>query len=303
MTGRVVLIVGASSGIGRVTAYQLAAAGDRLILAARGKRALEATAAQCRALGACTVTTSALDVRDDAAVAQLVSGVIAEHRRLDAVIHTAAVVSYGAFTDTPTEIFDAVLHTNVLGPANVARAALPVFRRQRHGSLILLGSLLGDIAAPAMTPYVLSKHAVKILGRQLCLEHRDLPDVHISVVSPGGVDTPIYRQAANYQGRPGRPPAPVESPDKVARAIVRALDRPRARINVGVANPLIKAGFTVLPRVFDVLVGPLFQLLASKPGIQEPTAGNVLESRDEAGAVRGGEGQGLRDFLARAGKR
>ncbi|MGQ0629825.1 MAG: SDR family NAD(P)-dependent oxidoreductase [Sporichthyaceae bacterium] len=301
MTGRVVLIVGASSGIGRVTAHQLAAGGDRLVLAARGKAALEATAEECRAFGASAVTVVPVDIRDDGAVAHLVEEVIAEHRKLDAVIHTAAVVSYGALTDVPTEVFDAVLNINVHGAANVARAALPVFRRQRYGSLVLLGSLLGDIAAPAMTPYVLSKHAVKMLGRQLSLEHRDLPDVHITVVSPGGVDTPIYRQAANYQGRPGRPPAPVDRPDKVARAIVGALDRPRERINVGVANPLIKFGFTVLPRVFDALVGPLFHLLASKPGTQEPTTGNVLEPGEGTGAVRGGEGQGLRDFLARVG--
>lgn len=296
---RVVLIIGASSGIGRATAHQLAAAGDRLVLSSRGKAALEDTAEECRRAGATTVLAAAVDVRDARAVTQLVEDVLREHRRIDAVVHAAGVVAYGDFLDVPAEIFDAVLATNVHGAANVARAVLPVFRSQRRGSLIIVGSVLGDIAVPGMTSYVVSKYAVKSLGRQLALEHRDLPDVHITVVSPGGVDTPIYRQAANYQGRAGRPPAPVDSPEKVARAIVRTLDQPRDRVSVGLANPLMRFGFTVLPRVFDAIVGPVIRVVGMKPGPQEPTAGNVLEPQEECEAVRGGEGQGLGDALGR----
>ncbi len=300
MSVRVVVLVGASSGIGRAVARELSATGARIVLCSRGKSALEATAVECLAAGADSAVTVPVDVRDGDAVARLIADVVNDHGRIDAVVHAAGVVAYGAFTDVPPDVFDAVLNTNVHGAANVARAVLPLFRRQRHGSLILVGSVLGDIAVPGMTPYVVSKHAVKSLGRQLALEHRDLPDVHIGVVSPGGVDTPIYRQAANYQGRPGRPPAPVDSPEKVARAIVRLLDRPRDRVSVGVANPLMRFGFHALPRVFDAIVGPIFRLVASKPGTQAPTPGNVLDPREDREAVHGGEGQGLRDFIARA---
>jgi short-subunit dehydrogenase len=133
----------------------------------------------------------------------------------------------------------------------------------------------------------------------LALENRDLADLHVTVVSPGSVDTPIYKQAANFSQHAGRPPAPVGSPEKAARAIVKALDQPRDRVSVGLANPLMRAGFAVLPKLFDVMVGPLFSLAAAKPGHQSPTTGNVFEANDGAEAVRGGEGQGLSDLLGR----
>jgi len=299
---RVVVITGASSGIGRAAAHRLAARGDRLVLASRGKAALEAAAEECVAAGAASVTVRQVDVRDAAAVQRLVDDTSTEHLRIDAVLHAAGVVAYGRFEEVPAEVFDAVLATNLHGAVHVARAVLPVFRRQGRGSLQLVGSVLGNLGAPSMTPYVVSKYGVRALGRQLALEARDLPDVHITVVSPGGVDTPIYRQAANYQGRPGRPPAPVIRADRAAQVMVRALDRPRDRVSVGPVNHLMRAGFALLPGVFDVLVGPLFKLIATRPGSCPPTPGNVFEPRDELEAAShlsaaAGEGQGLRDLI------
>jgi short-subunit dehydrogenase len=295
----VVLVVGASSGIGRATAHLLAPRVEHLVLASRGTSALEEAAEECRARGARDVEVLTLDVSDRAAVDEAVAGVVARHGRLDAVVDAASVVAYGRFQDVPPEVFEGVLRTNLLGAANLSRAVLPVFRRQRAGHLLLIGSVLGEVNVPAMTPYVVSKWALRSLGRQLALENRDLPDVHVTVVSPGGVDTPIYRQAANYQGKPGRPPAPVVSPTTVAKALVQALDRPRDRVSVGIANPLMRFGFAVLPSLFDRLVGPLFSVLATRPGSQAPTTGNVLEPYVDLEAVTGGEDQGLRDALAR----
>jgi short-subunit dehydrogenase len=291
---RTVLVVGASSGIGRATAHLLAERGDRLVLASRGKRSLEDAAEECRQRGAASVVTVPVDVRDRSAVEDLVTS-----SDPDAVVHASGVVSYGRFEEVPPDVFDAVLATNVTGAANVAREAISLFRARRRGSLVLVGSVLGNIAAPSMTPYVVSKWAVRALGRQLAVENRDLPDVHVCVVSPGGVDTPIYQQAANYQGKRGRPPAPVDSPVTVARAIVRALDHPRDRISVGKLNPLMRLGFSLAPSLFDALVGPLFEIIAKKPGTQEPTTGNVYEPDDDLEAVSAGEGQGLADALAR----
>jgi short-subunit dehydrogenase len=297
---RVILIVGASSGIGRAAAHAAAARHDHLVLSSRGKSPLDAAAAECRRRGAASVAAHPADVRDEAAVSSLVAAVVAEHGRIDAVFHTAGVVAYGRFEDIPTEIFNGVQDINVRGAANVARAVLPIFRRQQHGHLLLLGSIVGDMAVPGMTPYVLSKHAIRSLGRQLALENRDLPDVHITVVSPGSVDTPIYRQAANYSGRAGRPPAPVARPEGVADAMLAALDRPRDRISVGRANLVMRAGFSLLPKIFDNLIGPLVRLAATRPGTVQPTEGNVLQACEDREAVRGGENQGLSDLVARA---
>lgn len=299
MSPRVVLIVGASSGIGRATAHRVAAAGDRLVLSSRGKAALEDTAQECRAAGAAEVTVAPVDVIDADGVATVVAETVERTGRLDAVVHAAGVVAYGRFEEIPAEVFDAVMAVNLTGAANVAREVLPVFRRQHRGTLVLIGSVIGEIAAPMMTPYAVSKYAVRSLGRQLAIENRDLPDVRISVVSPGSVDTPIYRQAANYLGRAGRPPAPVTQADTVAHRIVETLDHPRDRVSVGIANPLMRAGFSLLPKVYDALVGPLFAVIATKPAAQDPTTGNVFEPRDEFEAVDGGEGQGGQELLAR----
>lgn len=299
MTGRVVLIIGASSGIGRATARLLAAAGDHLVLCSRGPAALARAAEECRSDGAASVVVTVLDVKDRIGVDRAVQDTLAKHQRIDAVVYSAGVVAYGRFEDVPAEIFDGVLNTNLHGAANVARAVLPVYRRQSAGSLIFVGSVIGNIAVPTMTAYAVSKSALRSLGRQLSLENRDLADVHISVVSPGSVDTPIYRQAASYAPHPGRPPAPVDSPEKVAKAVVGVLDRPRDRVSVGLLNPLMRAGFSLLPRVFDAMVGPLFALAATRPGDQAATEGNVLAPCESAEAVHGGEGQGVADLLGR----
>jgi short-subunit dehydrogenase len=124
--------------------------------------------------------------------------------------------------------------------------------------------------------------------RVLQLETRDEPAILVSSVSPGGVNTPIYSQAANVTGRSARPPAPVDSPEKVARAILSCVDRGRARVSVGPANPLIVAGFRLLPRVYDALVTPLLHLasLSRKPATQ-PSTGNVLQPRPEGESEHG----------------
>lgn len=298
---RVVLVLGASSGIGRAAAQQLAARGDALVLAARAAAPLERAAAECRDAGAASVRTVPTDVGDAADVDALVAAVLAEHGRLDAVVHSAGVVAYGRFEQIPQEVFDAVLRTNVIGAANVARAVLPVMRAAGSGTVVLVGSVLGDVAVPAMTPYVVSKYALRGLARQLAIENRDRPGVRVCILSPGGVDTPIYQQAANFLGHPGRPPAPVDTADRVAARVVGAIDHPRDRISVGRANPLMRLGFTLTPKLYDALVGPLFRVLALRRETVPATAGNVLAPQGDREGVDGGHGQGLGQLLHPAG--
>jgi hypothetical protein len=110
----------------------------------------------------------------------------------------------------------------------------------------------------------------------------------VSLVSPGAELTPIYEQAANYSGWAGRPPPPVDSAEKVAKVVLARLDRPRKRTQVGLANNLMRFGFTVLPGVYDALVGPLFRFAATdltRP--QPPVAGNVLHPVPERHRVVG----------------
>lgn len=289
-TAPVVLVTGASSGIGRAVAHRLAVTGAHLVLVAREPEALDDTARECRTRGAVGVVVEALDVGDDAAVARAIGDTVEREGRLDAVVNVAGVVAYGALPDVPVEVFDTVVRTNLLGSANLARHALPVFREQGRGHLLLVGSVLGDVAVPGMTAYVVSKWGVRALARQLALENRDLAHVHVSCVSPGAVDTPIYDTAANYLGLPGRPPPPVTSPERVARTVLAVLARPRDRRQVGIANGVMRAGFTLAPAVYDRLVGPLFAVGGvDRTAATAPGPGRVLTAGAEEHTLRGAQ--------------
>ena len=288
---RVVVITGASSGIGLATALQLAARGERLVLSSRSLEALRRAEDQCRAAGAGGTLVVPADVADDAAVDTVLAEALARFGRVDAWVTTAAVVAYGRFEEVPADVFQRVVDTNVVGSANVARTALRHFRSVEAGTLVLTGSLLGEITTPFMGSYVTSKWAVRGLGRLLEIENRDLGDVQVCVVSPGPVDTPVYRQAASYAGRVGRPPPPIDPADKVASAIVRCLDHPTARVSVGALNPVVRLGFNAMPWAFDRLVTPLMKLTGLSRERTGPTDGNVFEPQPDAEQVSGGHGR------------
>jgi NAD(P)-dependent dehydrogenase (short-subunit alcohol dehydrogenase family) len=286
-TPRVLVVTGASSGIGRAVAHEAAVLGDHLVLSARDDESLEEVARECVQRGAASTLVVPTDVGDDEAVAALVERTLAEHGRIDAVVNSAGVVAYGPAEEVPREVFDRVLRTNLVGSANVARHVVPVLRRQERGTLVLVGSVLGSLAAPAMTPYVVSKWGVRGLARQLQIENRDVPGVHVCLVAPGGVDTPIYDQGANYAGVPGQPPLSV-TPEHVARRLLRRLDSPPPELQVGIGNDMMRFGFSFLPRTYDALVGPVFGLVGLDTTRRRPADdGNVLESHPEGNAVRG----------------
>lgn len=278
MTGRVAVIVGASSGIGLATALQLAAAGDRLVLVARESGALDEAAERCRTAGATEVLCVPADARKKADMQSLVDQTMAAYGRIDVLVHTATVMAYGTIEQVPSEIFEIVVDTAIHGTAHIARAFLPVFRTQKQGTFIIVNSLVGSITVPNMGAYATAKWGQLAIARTLQQEVRDQPGVHVCVVSPGSTNTPIYRQAANYTGKAARPPFPVLQPERTAAAIVDLTGRPRNHVSipVGPPNPIIIAGYRLLPPLFDALVGPLFKLAALTGTKQPATEGNVL---------------------------
>lgn len=284
---RTVLVFGASSGIGRATAHALAARGDRLGLVSRSDRVLADVERECRARGAADVAVLPADVTDGVAVDKVVAEAVDRWGTVDGVVHAAAVLAYGRFDEVPADVFDATVAANVTGTANVARSTLRVFRGQGNGRLVVLGSVLGKMTSAFMSPYATSKWAVHGLVRTLQIEARQTPGIDITLVSPGGVNTPIYRLAGSYTGREAQPPPPVDPPEKVAEAIVAALDRPRREVSVGLANHVMVLGFRLLPGVFDLLVTPLMKRLGQARAAVGPHPGNVHEPRPQDEAVHG----------------
>jgi short-subunit dehydrogenase len=286
-SGRVVVVTGGSSGIGRSAAHQLADEGARIVLAARSKDALEQARQECVARGAEDVLVVPTDVAEALEVEALFQAAEEAFGPVDAVVHAAGVLAYGRFVDVPAEVFDRVVATLVVGTANVARSALTAFESRERGSLVVVGSVLGKIVTPYMSSYCTGKWALQALVRTLQIETRSMPDVNVSLVTPGGVNTPIYDQAGSYLGHPGHPPPPVVSPEKVARAAVAAIDEPARDIAVGSVNWLMVTGFRALPGVFDAIVGPMMRLLGLGREDKDPDPGNVFEPRAENNAVHG----------------
>jgi NAD(P)-dependent dehydrogenase (short-subunit alcohol dehydrogenase family) len=228
----VVVITGASSGIGRATAMALAGHGARLVLASRQQDAMEVLARQCKDLGGKALGT-AVDVTDEAAVHELARRAIDEFGQLDVWINNAAVTLFGLFDQVPAEDFRRVIDTNLFGYIHGARASLPYFRKQGRGLLINVGSVVGTTGQPFTSSYVISKFGVKGLSKALNQDLAGEKDIHIITVLPPSVDTPLFQHGGNYSGRAIQPIPPVSGAEAVATAIVDAIEKPRELVVVG----------------------------------------------------------------------
>ncbi|MEU8300227.1 SDR family NAD(P)-dependent oxidoreductase [Micromonospora sp. NPDC048909] len=282
---RVVVVVGATSGIGRAAARVFAGRGDRLVLAARAPQTLAEVRAECAAAEVLTVPT---DVTTSGALEALAEAAVDRFGRIDVWVHAAAVTAYGRFDELPGRLFEQVVRTDLLAAAEAARVALRHFRATGAGTLILTGSVLGHITAPYLSAYVAAKWGLAGLTRVLQQELRDSPDIHVCLVNPGSVDTPVYQRAANHLGHVGRPPPPITTPQRVARAIVNCADRPRREVSVGRLNPLMRVGFTVLPGLYDALVGPLMRRLGLSDRPVAPHDGVLFDPDPASESLSGG---------------
>jgi short-subunit dehydrogenase len=152
LAGWRVVVVGATSGVGRATAELLAAEGCDLVLAARQHTELEAVASRCRELGATTVAVEAIDSAVAADVDRLAEHAVRALGGIDVWINTASVLVAGDLTACPVDDLERIVATNVLGTMLLSRAALHVFDRQEHGTLINVSSLLGLVPNPSCRP-------------------------------------------------------------------------------------------------------------------------------------------------------
>jgi len=283
----VVVITGASSGIGRAAAHRFARERSRLVLAARAHEPLDRVVEECERHGIRAIAVPA-DVRDEDAVERLAQGAVDEFGRLDVWVNGAGVMAYGRFEQVPSEVFRAVIETNLMGQVHGARAALPRFRERRTGVLINMSSVWGRVSAPHVSAYVTSKFAVRAFSECLRQELRDVPDVDVATMLPQAVDTPIFDRAANYAGRAARPIPPVLAPETVADGIIACARSPKREVTYSRAGRLIELAHATTPSLWQRFLPPAFE--AGNYGEQpvEPTSGGVLEPAPDRYAVYGG---------------
>jgi len=281
----VVVVTGASSGIGRATALAFAQAGARVVLAARREDALHEAAAECRRYGSNALAVPT-DVRDRAAVERLADQARATFGGVDVWVNNAGVTLLGRFEDAPEDLWREVLEINFFGTVNGARAALPLLR-DRGGTLINVGSVNSRVGAPYASAYVASKFAVRGFAECLRDELRG-EGVDVCTVMPASIDTPLFQHAANFAGRPVKPLWPVIRPERVAATIVRCAKRPRREVVVGLSGRQLIALHDLALPVFERVMSRNVDREHFQQRPAGPSPGNLREPDPDWTGVTGG---------------
>jgi short-subunit dehydrogenase len=283
---RVIVIVGASSGVGRAAALGFADHGCRLVLAARSERVLHEVAVQCRARGAETVVVPA-DVADPVAVDRIGCLALDAYGCVDVWVHAAAGIVAARFGDEPLDELRRLVDVDILGYVHGARTAVSIFRRQRYGMLVNVGSVLGIVPNPLVPTYVMSKFAVTGLTRAIASGTEGDGDIDVCLVLPGPVDTPLFQHAANHTGRQIRAIRPACAPERAAAAIVRCAQRPRRQVPVGLMAYLVMLGHRTVPVLTDRFVAAWSGRLILGPNRAPNSPGTLFEPA-AGGQVHGG---------------
>jgi short-subunit dehydrogenase len=234
IAGSVIVITGASSGIGRASALTLARAGATVVVTSRREEVLRKLAEQCERIGGKALAIAA-DVTDQQAVQNLARQAIERFGRIDVWINNAAVTLFARLEDAPPDAYRRVIETNLFGCIHGARAVLPYFREQGSGILINISSGIGKMGSPFVSAYAASKFAIVGFSESLRMELPDAPNIHVCTVLPAAIDTPLFQQGANFTGRAVKPIPPVYSAEKVAHAIADLVRHPRREVIVGAA--------------------------------------------------------------------
>jgi NAD(P)-dependent dehydrogenase (short-subunit alcohol dehydrogenase family) len=242
---QIIVITGASSGIGLTTAQMAAAEGACVVLSARNGSDLENAVSDIRHEGGRAIAVVA-DVADALQVESIGAAAIREFGRIDTWVNCAAVAMYGRVTEIPLEDHRRQFDVNYWGQVHGSRTAVKHLRAN-GGALINVGSCVSDRAIPLQGTYCASKHALKAFTDTLRmeLEEASLP-ISVTLVKPASIDTPFFDKSRSYTGKEPQPVPPVYAPEVVATAILSAAQRPVRDVITGGAGRMLGSQLLLL---------------------------------------------------------
>ncbi|MBC7973967.1 MAG: SDR family oxidoreductase [Myxococcales bacterium] len=290
---QVIVITGASQGIGRETALQLATKGASLVLAARNDEALAELARQVERLGG-QAETVVTDVAEHEQVERLAQRAIDRFGRIDTWVNNAAVSIYATVEQMEPEEMERLVRVNLLGQMYGARAAIPHLKRQGGGTIVNVGSALSERAVPLQSAYVASKHGIQGFSEALRLElMHEQTGIDVVLILPSSMNTPLFNFARSKMGVQPMPVPPVYEPRAVAEAICHAAEHGGREIVVGGWGKLLTVGQWLSPSLLD-----RYMLQGARAWKQQKTdrpddaRDNLFEPSTGPGATTGDFGQG-----------
>jgi short-subunit dehydrogenase len=279
---QVVVLLGASSGIGRESALRFAKRGAKVVVAARSEKGLDSLAQEIRNGGG-EVTTVVCDVTDFAQVQRVAQVAVDTYGRIDTWVNIAAVAAHATFEDTSLEDMRQIFDVNVMGQVHGAKAALPHLRRTGRGALITVSSVESFVSIPLHSHYAATKHAVEGLFDGIRRElMADGAQISVTSVKPATINTPFFTNTMNKLETKPKGPPPVYQPVVVADCILYAAENPVRDLYAGGAAKMMVTTQALLPGLMDKIL--------SKAGIKaqktDDTAsgnvsGNLFESSDD----------------------
>ncbi len=250
---QVVVVFGASSGIGRETALRFARQGARVVVAARNEQGLQSLVDEIRQQGGEAIPVTA-DTAEFDQVRAVAERAVAEYGRIDTWAHIAGVGLYSTFEETLPEEFKRTVEVNLLGPAYGAMAALPYLKQEGRGALIVVTSIDARRPAPLSTAYAAGKSGTSTFLSSLRMElaHEGVP-VSVTEILPGSINTPFFNKARSKMGVKPRGIPPIYGPSLVTDAILYAAVHPTREIVVGGIPRMTAINQRLMPRLMDGL--------------------------------------------------
>ena len=268
LSEQVMVILGASSGIGRETALRAARKGATVVVAARNEAGLASLVDEIGAIGGKAAYVTC-DVTDDVQVRHVARDAVSRFGRIDTWVNVAGVSVYALFEDTTPEEFRQIMEVNFMGQVHGAQAALPYLREQ-GGALIAISSVESIVSLPLHSAYSASKHAVEGafdgLRRELMAEGAP---VSVTSIKPATINTPFFRNARSKLDVMPKGPPPVYEPGVVADCVLYAATHPVRDLFAGGAGKAMAVNQMTAPGLMDAVMAK-FGIPASKTTQREP---------------------------------